>query len=909
MPERMGRAQAAWGPRGDTLFAGEMGALMRAVDWSATPLGPLERWPWSLCGALAVCLNSEVPMMIWWGPELVTLYNDACRPMLGTRKHPRALGRPGRECWLDVWSVIGPMLERALWRGEGTFSDDLLLPLDRHGRREEGYFTLSFNPIRDETGRVQGVFTTAAETTRHVLGERRLRTLRDLALRGAEAWTIEQACESAIRTLAANPGDIPFALLYLLEADGRRARLAGTTGVSPGVLPPTVELAETETSSTAWPLAQVARTGRVARMDDLGARVDALPMSRWGDVPESALVLPVARVGPGHVCGFLVLGISPHRPLDEDYRDFLCLVTEHVALIIADAPASEEERQRAEVLAALDRQRAEALAHERAARAEAEATKRRFHDLVHGLDAILWEASPKTGQFTFVSQRAEKLLGYPLERWTSEPQFWRSVLHPDDRERTVGLCRGAIAEGRDQELEYRLIAADGTIVWVHDRIYVARDRRGRMRKLRGFMTNVSERKRAEEERARLLVDMEYARREAETANRVKDEFLATLSHELRTPLGAILLWARLLRGSQLDEPTTARALEMIEQDARALERIVGDILDVSRIITGKLGLQVESVDLAPTIEAAIEAVRPAADAKSIQIESVLDDPVTPISGDEARLRQIVWNLLSNAIKFTPKGGRIEVRLERADSSAQITVKDTGRGIAPDFLPHVFERFRQADASTTRAQGGLGLGLAIVRHLVEMHGGCVYADSPGEGRGATFAVRLPLLPVRPLEAGRKSGQPAGRREAARAAHTLEGVRVLVVEDDVNTRESLGALLRQRGARVTATGTAADGLRALEQEPPEVLISDLGMPDEDGYALIRKVRGLGRERGGHVPAIALTGYTGVDVRARALAEGYDMHVPKPADPDELTALIARLEGRDAWTADSPGGTHGE
>src|SRR5881392_3414018 len=435
------------------------------------------------------------------------------------------------------------------------------------------------------------------------------------------------------------------------------------------------------------------------------------------------------------------------------------------------------------------------LARERAARADAERARRRFHDLVQGLDAILWEANPRTARFTFVSQRAEKLLGYPVERWLSEPQFWLGLLHPEDRERAVGLCRRAIEEGRDQELEYRLTAADGTTVWMHDTIYVVRDRRGRMRKLRGFMTDVSERKRREEERVRLLVDMEHARREAETANRVKDEFLATLSHELRTPLGAILLWARLLRGSQLDEPTTARALEMIEQDARALERIVGDILDVSRIITGKLSLQVESVDLAPTIEAAIEAVRSAADAKSIQIESVLDDPVTPISGDEARLRQVVWNLLSNAIKFTPKGGRIEVRLERADSSAQITVKDTGRGIAPDFLPHVFERFRQADASTTRAHGGLGLGLAIVRHLVELHGGSVHADSPGEGRGTTFAVRLPLLPVRPLEAGRKSRQPAGGE-----APTLEGVRVLLVEDDLNTRESLGTLHPLQGGRL-------------------------------------------------------------------------------------------------------------
>src|SRR3989449_9030619 len=484
-------------------------------------------------------------------------------------------------------------------------------------------------------------------------------------------------------------------------------------------------------------------------MNDLGARFDALPMSLWGDVPQSGLVLPVTRVGPGDVYGFLVLGISPHRALDDDYRAFLDLLAEHLALTIADARAAEEERRRTEALATLDRQRDKMLLRERTARAEAERAKRRFHDVVHGLDAILWEADPNTARFTFVSQRAEKLLGYPVERWTSEPQFWLSLIHPDDREHAVALCRRAIVEGRDQELEYRLVAANGTILWMHDSLYVVRDRRGRMRKLRGFMTDISERKRTEEERARLLVDMEHARREAEIANRVKDEFLATLSHELRTPLGAILLWARLLRGSQLDEPTTARALEMIEQDARALERIVGDILDVSRIITGKLGLQVASVDLAPTIEAAIEAVRPAAEAKSIQIESVLDDSVTPISGDEARLRQIMWNLLSNAIKFTPKGGRIEVRLERAESWAQITVKDTGRGIAPNFLPHVFERFRQADASTTRAQGGLGLGLAIVRHLVEMHGGCVYADSPGEGQGATFALRLPLLPVRPL----------------------------------------------------------------------------------------------------------------------------------------------------------------
>src|SRR5437667_324603 len=798
--ERSAHGGASPGLAADPLFVGETGALMRAIDWSATPLGPVERWPLTLRSALSVCLDSPLPMMIWWGPELVALYNDAYRPMLGSRQHPEALGRPGRECWLDVWNVIGPMLEGVLWGGKATFSDDLLLPLDRHGYREECYFTLSFSPLRDEAGRVHGVFTTAAETTRRVLGERRLRTLRDLALRAAEARTTEQACESAGRTLAANPGDIPFALLYLLAADGERAHLAGATGVSLELLPLTVELAETEGNTTTWPLAQAARTGRAAQVNDLGARFHALPMSLWGDVPQSGLVLPVTRVGPGDVYGFLVLGISPHRALDDDYRAFLGLVAEHLALTIADARAAEEERRRADAL----------------------------------------------------------------------------------------------------------VAANGTILWMHDSLYVVRDRRGRVRKLRGFMTDISERKRTEEERAQLLVDMEHARREAEVASRVKDEFLATLSHELRTPLGAILLWASLLRGAKLDEATTARALEMIEQDAKALERIVGDILDVSRIVMGELGLQVGAVALAPTIEAAIEALRPAADARSIHVECVLDRSVTPISGDEARLRQVVWNLLSNAIKFTPKGGRIEVRLERADSWAQITVKDTGRGIKPGFLPHVLERFRPADSSTTRAHGRLGLGLAIVRHLVELHGGSVHADSPGEGRGATFAVRLPLLPVRPLEAGRESLPPAGRRAAA-GTPTLNGVRVLLVEDDVNTRESLGTLLRHRGARVTATESAAEGLRALERERPDVLVSDLGMPGEDGYALIRKVRALGQERGGRVPAVALTGYAGTDARARALSEGYDVHLPKPADPEELTALIARLGARDGQKGGNQRGTH--
>jgi PAS domain S-box-containing protein len=832
-------------------------------------------------------------MMISWGSQLVTLYNDAYRPILGTRKHPEALGQPGRECWRDIWNVIGPMVERALDRGEATFCDDLLLALDRHGYREECYFTLSFSPIRDDRGDVSGVLTAASETTGRVLGDRRLRTLRDLALRGVEARTTEQVCESAVRTLAANPSDIPFALLYLLEPHVRRAHLAGSTGVAPDAsTTPTIEVDQADEGEATWPFAEVARTRRAVQIDDLRPRFRALPMGLWGDVPHSALVLPVSRVGPGDVYGFLVLGISPHRALDEDYLSFLGLVAEHLALSIADVRASEEEQRRANALTALDRERTGVLARERAARAEAEVARRRFHNLVHDLDAIVWEANPKTLQLTFVSQHAEKLLGYPVVRWTSEPQFWLSVIHPDDRERAASLYRAAVAEGRDQEWDYRVVSADGTLLWMHDTVHVVRDRRGRTRKLRGFMTNVSERKRAERERAELMAAMARARHEAEAASRVKDEFLATLSHELRTPLGAILLWTHVLRGTTPDEETSARALGMIEQDAKALERIVGDILDVSRMVTGKLSLQRGPVDLASTIEAAIDVLRPAADARSIHVVSSVDHAVVPISGDAARLQQVVWNLLSNAIKFTPKGGRIDIHLEQIEAWAQITVKDTGQGIRADFLPHVFERFRQADSSTTRMQGGLGLGLAIVRHLVELHGGSVDAASPGEAQGATFTVRLPLLAIRPTEMDRVSSHVAaggGRDEAAR---TLDGVRLLVVEDDVDTRESLATFLRQCGACVKTVASAADGLEELQRERPDVLISDLGMPGEDGYTLVRKVRALEQERGGRVPTIALTGYVDAETRARALSEGYDVHVPKPVNTKTFPPLVARL-----------------
>ncbi len=401
--------------------------------------------------------------------------------------------------------------------------------------------------------------------------------------------------------------------------------------------------------------------------------------------------------------------------------------------------------------------------------------------------------------------------------------------------------------------------------------------------------DVTERKAAEAERERLLGLESAARREAEETSRLKDEFLATVSHELRTPLTAILGWVRILRTGSLAPEKRAQALETVERNARAQAQLIEDLLDVGRILAGKLRLEVAPVEVGALVAQAIETARPAAEAKAIRLRAVIGSGGT-VMGDEARLQQVVWNLLTNAVKFTPKGGRVQVIVERRDSSVELTVADTGQGISQAFLPHVFERFRQADGGTTRVHGGLGLGLSIVRHLAEMHGGAVSAASEGEGKGASFTVRLPLIAVRHREV---SAPATLERQLAAAGIAcppeLGGLHVLVVDDEADTREMLRTLLEGCGARVTLADSAAEGLRVLGVERPHVLLSDIGMPGEDGYAFIQKVRALAAGAGG-LPAIALTAYARTEDRTRALLAGFQNHVPKPVEPLELLAVVA-------------------
>jgi signal transduction histidine kinase/ActR/RegA family two-component response regulator len=409
-------------------------------------------------------------------------------------------------------------------------------------------------------------------------------------------------------------------------------------------------------------------------------------------------------------------------------------------------------------------------------------------------------------------------------------------------------------------------------VWLHGRAVEARERAEALARAR----------------EQLVRQEQAARADAETAGRSKDEFLAALSHELRTPLNALMGWIWWLRRGGLDADRQERALETIERNTASLAQLIEDLLDVARIVTGKLRLSVREVEPAPVIAAAIESLRPAADAKSIALAVSLDETMGSLVADPDRLQQIVWNLLSNAIKFTPDKGRVDVTLHAAGSDVVIEVRDSGQGIPAALLPHVFERFRQADAR--RPITGLGLGLSIVRHLVEMHGGAVRAASPGEGRGATFTVTLPLRSPASAEAGDPDSAPRAR------GPRLDDLRVLVVEDDADARLWLKESLESLGAVVLIATSVQEALETFERETPHVLVSDIRLPDADGYALLRRVRAVDAARGRQTPAIALTAYPRVEDRARALDAGFAMHVPKPVAPDELAGVIASLAGRE-------------
>ena len=498
------------------------------------------------------------------------------------------------------------------------------------------------------------------------------------------------------------------------------------------------------------------------------------------------------------------------------------------------------------------------------------------------------------GTITSWNPAAERTFGYTAAEAVG--QNIRLII-PADRWSEEDTVLARIRKGeRVDHFETIRRAKDGRLINVSLVISPVKDKSGKIVGASKVARDITERKAIEQERERLLALERESRERAEEASRLKDEFLAVVSHELRSPLNAIMGWASLLRARELDEPT-ASAIETILRNAQTQNQLIGDLLDVSRIVSGQLRLNIRPFELVSVIKAAIEVIRPSAEAKSIRIHTQLDPAAGPVTADPDRLQQIFWNLLSNAVKFTPAGGRVQVRLQRVDSHAEFTVSDTGKGIDPKLLPHIFERFRQGDSSTTREYGGLGLGLAIVRHLVELHGGVVHAHSAGEGEGAEFVVELPVAVTkrRVASADRTAATPSAGEGLRGKMPVLDGLRILFVDDERDAREVVRAIFRETGAEVATASNVEEALQVLESFKPAVLVSDIGMPGEDGFDLIRRVRALPADRGGTIPAIALTAFARTQDRLRVLSAGYQMHVPKPLEPLELAIVVASLTRR--------------
>jgi len=517
-------------------------------------------------------------------------------------------------------------------------------------------------------------------------------------------------------------------------------------------------------------------------------------------------------------------------------------------------------------------------------------------------DAVI--STDVEGQVTFMNRVAESLTGWgEAEAMGHSLTEIFQILNEESRQPVENPALRALSSVTIVGLANHtiLIAKDGTEWPIDDTAAPIRSEQGEVLGAVLVFRDISERKRMELERDRLLASAQAAQKEAEHANRLKDEFLATASHELRTPLTAVVGWSRMLRTGKLDAENSARALEAIERNATLQTKLIDDLLDVSRIITGKLILDRRAIEMAHVLSDAVNTVRPAADAKHITIVTSFDAETGPVLGDANRLQQVVWNLLSNAVKFTPKNGRIEVGLQRVNSQAEISVRDSGEGISSEFLPYVFDRFRQGDGKTTRLHSGLGLGLAIVRHLVELHGGTVNAHSDGRGRGATFKVRLPVLSINSVPGSKTAASDLTKARGTdglsiECPPRLDGVRVLVVDDDSDTRQMLKAVLSECQAHVIIAASAAEAIVEIERRKPDVLVSDLGMPEQDGYELIKKVRGM--ESADHtvrIPALALTAYAKAEDRVRALASGYQVHLSKPVEPAEFVLVVANLAGR--------------
>ncbi|CAN5723495.1 ATP-binding protein [soil metagenome] len=521
-------------------------------------------------------------------------------------------------------------------------------------------------------------------------------------------------------------------------------------------------------------------------------------------------------------------------------------------------------------------------------------SEERFRNLADSSPVLIW-MSDTTKACTWFNKPWREFTGRTQDQEVGHG--WTTGVHPDDYEDCMKIFNDNFDSRQTFERDYRLRRHDGQYRWIIDRGIPLFNSDGTFVGYMGGCIDIHERKENEDNKEALLRIEQTAREEAERTALLKDEFLATVSHEMRTPLTAMLGWVQLLRAGNLPSETIPQALETIERNARSQAKLIDDLLDMSRILAGRLRLDVQQVNVAEAAEAALAAAEPSAAAKKIRLVRVLDTKAGPVSGDPNRLQQVIWNLLSNSIKFTPSGGEVTVTLERVNSHIEISVQDTGEGISSEFLPHVFDRFRQQDATTMRKHQGLGLGLSIVKQLVELHGGSVRARSPGIDHGSTFVVSLPVVaaPLGPSYSQERAPTVPSTARREESLPSLLGVKVLIVDDDADARELLRSILAHQGASARTAGSVKEAMTQFENRVPDVLLSDIGMPGEDGYELIRKIRNFPREKGGQLPAVALTAFARSDDRRRVISAGFHMHLAKPVEPAELVTVVASLAKR--------------
>ncbi|HEV7301698.1 MAG TPA: PAS domain-containing protein [Tepidisphaeraceae bacterium] len=969
----------------------EMAARVHAFDWATTPLGPMNHWPQSLRTAVSICLNSRFPMFVWWGPDLVNIYNDAYAPILGKR-HPAALGRPARQTWHEIWSTVGPQAEAVMLRGESTWNERVRLDMERQGFLEETYFTWSYSPIHDESNRIGGLFCACTEETQRVMVERERDRMAEQRRQADErARTILESITDAFFSLDGDwrftyvnprgehllgraPGDLigknvwdeyPQLIGTVFEQVYRHAGVQRVTGSVTSFYPDhdrwyevhaypaapdgiavyfrdATERKEIEardrfllslddalrrevdpdrlTAHAARLLRQHLQADRCAYAEVVGddddfyvtgddgapgvssivgryelaafgkefvrssragqpyVVADAMTDARTADVRDAyraggiTAVISIPLLKGGRFAG----GMAVHQRTPRDWR------AAEVELVQLVADRCWESIERARV--------------ERALRA----SEQRLRAVVEATPECVKIVAPDGG-LAYMNPAGLSMIEADSIESVQGACTYDLVVQEHRRQWVQSHAR--VCAGERLTWEFEIVGLAGTRRWMETHAVPLTLSDGRTGQL-AVTRDITTRKRAESEREQLLASERAARVESERAGRMKDEFLATLSHELRTPLNAIVGWAGILARGKRDDRDLRDGLDTILRNARAQTQIIEDLLDMSRIISGKVRLDVQRVDLDPIVRAAVEAVRPAAEAKGVRLQVVLDPLAGPVSGDAGRLQQVFWNLLSNALKFTPRDGRVQVVLERVNSHLEVSVSDTGEGISPEFLPFVFDRFRQADASTTRLHGGLGLGLAIVRQLVELHGGSVRVNSPGIGQGSTFTVALPLTVVHPEPASDplERRHPTADNTAAdsnanhmEACESITGVHVLVVDDEPDARALVKRLLEDCGATVATAGSASAALERLQEESFDVLLSDIGMPGEDGYDLIRKVRARSSDLNGRVASIALTAYARGEDRVKAIVAGFDMHITKPIEPVELIAVVSRFAAR--------------